>query len=327
MGKLLVTGGMGHVGYETVRQAAAAGHEVVAQFMSTFRDADAKAAGPRVTWARCDLADPYAVAMLAAEHRIAGCIHTAAVPNDVLCKPDPLRAVQSNVTAVGHLLETARRLGWRRFLTVSTGSVFQNLPDAVTPVSEETEPTPRTLYACTKRSAELLTEAYATTYGLSAATVRVSWIFGPPLAPSHFEGPRGPIPYFLRRALRGEPIRDPSGGDFAASFTFVKDCAAGLLAAYAAPDLKHRAYHLGSGRNETTFAVADAVRAAVPGAEVDIGPGAAPWTNFIVLRGPLACGRMADEFGFRPAHSLADGVAAFADWMRANPASYEDRRA
>ena len=322
MGKLLVTGGMGHVGYETVRQAAAAGLDVVGQYMATFRGADAEAVGQRVTWARCDLSDPYAVAMLAAEHEIEGCIHTAAVPNDVLCKPDPLRAVQSNVTATGYLLETARRLGWRRFLTVSTGSVFQSLPDHVTPVSEETVPTPRTLYACTKRSAELLTEAYASTYGVSAATVRVSWIFGPPLVPKTFDGPRGPIPEFLRRALRGEPIREASGGDFAASFTFVRDCAAGLLAAYAAPHMAHQAYHLGSGRNQSTFEVAEAVRKAVPGAEVEVGPGTEPWTRFIVLRGPLACTRMADEFGFRPAHGLDDAIAAFAEWMRAHPESH-----
>jgi nucleoside-diphosphate-sugar epimerase len=28
---------------------------------------------------------------------------------------------------------------------------------------------------------------------------------------------------------------------------------------------------------------------------------------------------MADELGYRPAHDLDAGIAAFADWMRANP--------
>ena len=319
MGKLLVTGGMGHVGYETVRQAAAAGIEVVAQYMSTFRPEDAEAAGPNVTWAQCDLSDPYELTMLSAAHDIEGCIHTAAVPNDQLAFPQPLRTFQSNVVATELLLETARRLGWRRFLFVSTGSVFQSLPDAVTPVSEAKVPAPKSLYAATKRSGEMMTAVYAATYGLSAATARISWIFGAPLVPRVFDAPRGPIPEFLRRALAGEGIREASGGDFAASFTYVPDCAEGLLTLYRADQLEHSAYHVGSGRNHTTFEVAEAVRAAVPGAVVEVGSGTAPWTETTVMRGPLECSRMAEEFGFRPRHSLSEAVAAFADWMRANP--------
>lgn len=319
MGKLLITGGMGHVGYETVRQAAASGIEVIAQYLSTFRKQDAEAVGPNVTWVKCDLSDPFELSMLASAHDISGCIHTAAIPNDKLGFPQPLRTFQSNVTATELLLEAARRLEWRRFIMVSTGSVFQSLPDAVTPVAEDTNPTPRSLYAATKHAAELMTSVYADTYGLSAATVRISWIFGPPLVPRKFDGPRGPIPEFLRRALKGEPIDEASGGDFAASFTYVSDCAAGLLALWQATSLKHSVYHLGSGRNHTTQEVANAVMRAVPDSTIEIGAGTAPWTDTTVMRGPLDCTRMVEEFGFRPQHSLDAAVAAFADWMRANP--------
>jgi UDP-glucuronate 4-epimerase len=318
MGKLLVTGGMGHVGYETVRQAAAQGRAVVAQVMSTFREADAEAAGPNVTWVRCDLSDPYELSMLAAAHDIDACIHTAAIPNDKLAIPQPLQTFRSNIAATQLLLETARRLSWRRFLFVSTGSVFQNLPDTTTPVPEDTAPTPRSLYAVTKRSSEMMLDVHAQTYGLSAATVRVSWIFGPPLVPRVFDGPRGPIPDFLRRALSGEAIREPTGGDFAASFTYAPDCATGLLALVDAERLAHTVYHLGSGRNHTTRDVARAVAEAVPGAVVEVGPGTAPWTETTVMRGPLSCERMAQEIGYRPRHGLGEAVAAFADWMRAN---------
>ncbi len=319
MGRLLITGAMGHVGYELARQAVARGIPVVGQYLSTFRKADAEALGPGITWAQCDLADPFGLTMLAAEHDIEGCIHAAAVPNDVLAIPAPLKAFQSNVAATGLMLETARRLRWRRFIFVSTGSVFQSLPDAVTPVPEDTAPSPKSLYAVTKRAAEMMVGVYARTYELSAATVRISWIYGQPLVPRCFDAPRGPIPEYLRRALIGEPIREASGGDFAASFTYVPDCAAGLLALWDAERLVHDTYHLGSGRNHTASEVAQAVRRAVPGTEIDVGPGTAPWTDSTVMRGPLSCNRMADELGYRPAHDLDAGIAAFADWMRANP--------
>lgn len=322
MGKLLVTGAMGHVGYETVRQATGLGIPVVAQYMTTFREADAERLGPRVIWVQCDLADPFGLAMLAAEHDVEGCIHTAAIPNDVVAIPQPLKAFQSNVVATGLMLETARRLNWRRFIYVSTGSVFQSLPDAVTPVPEDLPPSPKSLYAITKRASEMMVEVYARTYGLSAATVRISWIFGPPLVPPAFDAPRGPIPEYLRRALRGEIVDEPSGADFAASFTHVEDCAAGLLAAWNARALKHDTYHLGSGRNHSAADVAEAVRKAVPGSSLRIGPGTLPWTASTVMRGPLSCRRMDEEFGFRPPHDLDDGVAAFAEWMRSNPAAW-----
>ena len=324
MGKLLITGAMGHVGFELARQAVVRGIPVVGQYMTTFRAADAAVLGPGIVWAQCDLADPFGLTMLAAEHDIVGCIHTAAVPNDVLAFPAPLKAFQSNVTATGLMLETARRLKWRRFVFVSTGSVFQSLPDAVTPVPEDMAPTPKSLYAVTKRASEMMVGVYARTYGLSAATARISWIYGQPLVPSSFDAPRGPIPEFLRRVLRGEEICERSGGDFAASFTYVPDSAAGLLALWDAERLAHDTYHVGSGRNYTTFEVAEAVCNAVPGARIVIGPGTAPWTDTTVMRGPLSCARMSDEIGYHPSHDLVTGVAAFADWMRANPERWND---
>jgi nucleoside-diphosphate-sugar epimerase len=76
---------------------------------------------------------------------------------------------------------------------------------------------------------------------------------------------------------------------------------------------------VGSGRNYTTFEVADAVRAAVPGCALEVGPGTEPWTQSTVIRGPLDCERMRADIGFAPRLTLEAGVTQFATWMRANP--------
>lgn len=319
---LLVTGAMGHVGFEIVRQAVDQGLSVIAQYHNTFREADALALGDGVKWVRCDLSDPFEVAALAGTSGIDGCIHSAAIPNDKMGLPQPLRTFACNVAATQFLLESARRRGWRRFVLVSTGAVFQNWKDTRQPIPESETPTPRTLYGSTKRCSEILTEMYANMYGLSAAVVRISWVFGPPLVPREFDGPRGPIPEYLKRVLRGEAVLEPSGGDFAASFTYVADCASGLLVTYLSTKLSHTSYHLGSGENYTVSRVAAAIRSAVPSATVEIGPGVEPWTDFTVIRGPLSCERMKDNFGFVPAHSLESAIDDFAEWMRRNPASY-----
>ena len=316
---LLVTGAMGHVGAWVAQRAAARGLGVVGAYRTGFDTEKAAACGPRTQWVSLDLADAAAVERLAAGHPIDSCIHLAAVSNEAYARPDPLVAVEANVRATANLLDAARRHGWRRFVLVGTGSVFQHA-DAVSPIPEDAPPSPVNIYATTKHCAELVTRMYRTQFGLSAATVRISWVYGPPVATD--SPTRGPIPAFLRAALAGKPRRDPAGADFAASFTYVADAADGLLAACLAERLNHDVYHLGPGANFTAGQVAAAVRRAVPGATIELGPGTEPWTAYTKMRGPLTGRRLLDDTGFTVAHSLDSGIAAYAEWMHAHPESY-----
>ena len=314
---LLVTGAMGHVGREVVRQAAVAGATVIAQYRTTYRDSDVRALGSTVQWVSCDLTDGAAVEKLCETHAIDSCIHSAAVPNEKYARPQPLIAINANVGGTANLLDMARRKNWRRFLSVSTGSVFQDANDPTRPVLEDAPPSVTNIYSTTKYCGELLTTMYRSQFGLSAAIVRISWVYGPPLVTD--DPPRGPVPAFLRAALGGRPIRLPSGADFAASFTYVADVAAGLIAAWRCETLNHGVYHLGSGENYTARRVADAVRAAVPGAVIELGVGTEPWTTHTRMRGPLAGNRLFEDAGFRIGYSLEEGVRAYANWMRSNP--------
>lgn len=310
---LLVTGATGHVGGAIVRQAAQRGMPVIAVCRGRLPD---KAPGPPVTWVRCDLADANAVRGLMEHHGIDACIHAAAVSNEAYARPDPAGAVATNIGATANLLEAARRAAWRRFVLVGTGSVFQLGRDCAQPILEDETPAVASVYGTTKLGAEMLTRMYRSEYGISAATVRISWVFGPPVISD--QPTRGPIPSYLLRALQGVAIRE-GGADFAASFTYVTDAADGLLAVAAAPELRFPTYHLGHGVNFTAGQAAAAVRNAVPGAVIELSSGTDPWTRYTSLRGPLAGDRLRADTGYGPAHTLEAGVRAYADWMRAHP--------
>lgn len=316
---ILITGSMGHVGFEVVRQAAARGHAVVAQYRGTFRDADAKTIQGDVQWARCDLTKADDIAALLSENRIDGCIHTAAVPNEIFCRPDPLNAVNVNTAAVASLLDAARNHQWGRFIYVSTGSVFQNATDVTKPIFEDAQQAVTTIYSTTKYCGELITSMYRSQFNVPAATVRISWVYGPPLVTKQLDQSRGPIPFLLRSAIVGVPVHEKSGGDFGASFTYICDVAGGLLAAYEAKTLNHDIYHLGSGVNYSTSQVASAIKAIIPGAQIEIGPGTSPWTDNGRMRGPLSGDRLFNDSGWRPHYTLETGIAAFAEWMREHP--------
>lgn len=312
---LLVTGAMGHVGFAVARKAAADGRPVVAQYRSQFQADEAATLGANVKWVRCDLDDAAAVADMVRENAVAGCLHSAAVANEAFARPEPRRAIETNIGATANLLDAARLGGWRRFVMVSTGSVFQLRKDWVAPIFEDAAPEPANVYSTTKVAAESLVRMYRSEYQLAASSVRISWVYGPPIVSDHLM--RGPIPSYLMRSLKGAAI-DEGGGDFAASFTYIEDVAGGLLAALDAPALNHAVYHLGSGVNYSVREVAAAVRKACPEARIKTGPGTEPWTTYTAMRGPLAGEHLRTDTGFVPSYSLEDGIGAYANWLRAN---------
>ena len=312
---LLVTGAMGHVGFAVVRKAAAGGRRIVAQYRSQFQADEAATLGANVKWVRCDLDDAIAVADMVRENAITACLHSAAVANEAFARPEPRRAIETNIGATANLLDAARLGGWRRFVMVSTGSVYQLRKDTVAPILEDAPPEPANVYSTTKVAAEMMVRMYRREYQLSASAVRISWVYGPPIVSDHLM--RGPIPSYLMRALKGVEI-DEGGGDFAASFTYIEDVAGGLLAALDAKALKHAVYHLGSGVNYSVLEVAAAVRQAMPKARIKAGPGTEPWTTYTAMRGPLAGDRLRTDTGFVPAYALEAGIRAYADWLRAD---------
>lgn len=320
---ILITGGMGHVGYELIKQALRAGEDVIAQYHTTFRKKDADALVGNVRWVHCNLSNPADVEAMSKDPNVTGCIHTAAVPNDMVARNNPGESIMVNIGAVGSLLEAARLYKWTRFIYVSTGSVFQNVTNFNAPIFEDAIPFTTNTYSTTKLSGEVLTNLYRTQFNVSAASIRISWVYGPPLVPVLRQNPRGPIPLFLKYALAGIPIKELRGGDFAASYTYVADVAAGLFAAYKTDNLNNGIYHLGSGANYSTHDVAAAVKEAVPGSIISIGAGTEPWTDDTRMRGPLAGDNLFKDTGFKPHYSLSEGVKDFANWMRSNPETFK----
>ena len=152
---------------------------------------------------------------------------------------------------------------------------------------------------------------YRNEYQLSSASVRISYVYGPPNIPNPIVA--NPVPEFLKQAFLN------GGGDWSCSFTYIEDVATGLLAAYDAETLNHDAYHLGSGENYSTYQVADVVMAAVPGSKITVGPGLQPWGKTHGMRCPLGVGRLEQDAGFKTRYSLESGIEKFADWMKNHP--------
>jgi nucleoside-diphosphate-sugar epimerase len=159
---VLVTGGFGLVGSQTVRRLAELGRHVVATDLQT--DANRKAAtalpdGVQARWA--DLTDATQVQQLLTDVAPAAIIHLAAViPPPIYRNPAVARKV--NVDATATLVRAAEALpAPPRFVQASSNAVYgaRNPHRHAAPVTVDTPPNPTDLYGGHKLEAEELVRA------------------------------------------------------------------------------------------------------------------------------------------------------------------------
>jgi nucleoside-diphosphate-sugar epimerase len=136
--------------------------------------------------------------------------------------------------------------------------------------------------------------------------------------PAGLDGSRGPIPYFLIRAVRGEKVNEPTGGEFFANFTYVKDVAHALLLAYRKDSLPSNLYNVSNGEHYSAAQIVETIRRVLPGAEVSVGPGMQPWIDYTVLRGSFDITRIRTELGFEVQYPLERAIGDYAAWLKAN---------
>jgi UDP-glucuronate 4-epimerase len=173
-------------------------------------------------------------------------VHLAAQPGVRHSLVDPFAYVEANV--MGHLvvLELARRLKRLEHLVyASSSSVYGG--NTKLPFAEgDRVDHPVSLYAATKRSAELISESYAHLFGLPQTGLRFFTVYGPWGRPDM-------APWMFAEAiLTGRPVTLYDGGRLRRDFTFVDDIAAGVVGCldHPAEGRSPRLLNIGNHRSE-----------------------------------------------------------------------------
>ncbi len=116
---------------------------------------------------------------------------------------DPAVFLRTDVMGVHVLLEAAREHGVSRFLQVSTDEVYGSVAQGRS--REDAPLAPRSPYAASKASADMLVLAYVQTYGLPAIITRGSNTYGP------YQHPEKLVPLFVINLMDGKQV--PLYGD------------------------------------------------------------------------------------------------------------------
>ena len=321
---LLVTGGAGFIGANFVRYALKAdpGLAVVTLDALTYAGSRSTLAetGARHTFVEGDIADGALVKRTLSEYKVDGIVHFAAESHVDRSIHGPAAFVQTNVVGTFTLLEAAREV-WEgrrdvRFHHVSTDEVYGDLgPEA--PAFRETTPyDPSSPYSATKAASDHLVRAYARTYGLPVTLTNCSNNYGP------FHFPEKLIPLTILRALSGQPIPLYGDGQQVRDWLYVEDHCDAIWTVLTRAE-PGTTYNVGGGNQPTNLDLVHRICSLLD----DRQPERAPHARLVTFvkdrpghdrRYAMDTTRIRDDLGWRPRHSLAEGLEKTVDWMLAN---------
>ena len=324
--KLLVTGGAGFIGSAVVRQAVAAGHEVVnldaLTYAACLANVASVAEAPGYRFVQGDVRDGALLETVFVEHCPDAVMHLAAESHVDRSIDGPGAFIETNVIGTYTLLQAARGYWERqgrpeafRFHHISTDEVFGSL-GADGQFTEETPYDPRSPYSASKASSDHLVRAWGHTYGLPVVLSNCSNNYGP----YHF--PEKLIPVVILNALAGKPIPVYGAGENVRDWLFVEDHADALLTVVSKGQVG-RSYNIG-GENEARNI--DLVRM-ICALMDEMVPEGAPHDRLISfvedrpghdLRYAIDPKRMRGELGWRPSVTLEEGLRRTVRWYLDN---------
>ena len=198
--KLLVTGGAGFIGSNFVHYMLSRHqdyHVVVYDKLTYAGNLDNLVPlqdDPRFGFIKGDICDKETVEQAISEHQIDTIVNFAAETHVDRSIMNADAFIQTSVYGTYTLLEAVRTFGLERFHQISTDEVYGHVPAGHSSV-ESDKLDPRSPYAASKASADLLVSAYHVTYGLPVTITRGSNNIGP------YQYPEKAVPLFATNAI------------------------------------------------------------------------------------------------------------------------------
>ena len=316
---VLVTGAAGFIGHATAHRLLDRGEPVIGvDTLNDYYDPALKAARlatlearGRFAFHRMDVADHVALAALVEGSGIVRVIHLAAQAGVRYSIDQPFAYQHSNLAGHLSVLEACRNApGFEHLVYASSSSVYGDRPEGGQGFRED-DPTvsPVSLYAATKRSCELMSQAYAHLYRQPQTGLRFFTVYGPWGRPdmAYFS--------FARKMIAGEAIEVYGEGRMSRDFTFIDDIVDGVVGALDHPPVPgdHRILNIGDSRPVGLLTMIETLEAALG------------VTARKIMR-PMQPGDVTATFadisrinaltGYRPKVMLAEGLGRFAAWYR-----------
>ena len=235
----------------------------------------------------------------------------------------PGQFVETNIVGTFTLLEAARNYWLNenkslsknvRFHHISTDEVFGSLAEGQPSWTEEIPYAPNSPYAASKAASDHLVRSYGHTYGLPFTLTNCSNNYGP------YQFPEKLVPLMILNALDEKPLPVYGDGQQIRDWLHVEDhCEAIHLVLTRGSS--GSAYNLGGGNQPANLIIVETICDILD--EVRPRENGSSYHNLIQFvkdrpghdrRYAMDAGKIQQELGWRPRHSLTEGLRDTIDW-------------
>jgi UDP-glucose 4-epimerase len=297
--RLLVTGGAGFIGSNTVDALIAKGHGEVAVLDDLSAGKRAQV-NPKARFYEADLRNAEKVQQIIAQERPEVIIHLAAQMDVRRSVADPAFDAQVNLVGLLNLIEAARQHGLKRVIFSSTGGAIYGEQEQF-PCNEDHPCRPISPYGVAKFATESYLFFYKAQYGIDYVALRYANVYGPRQDP---HGEAGVVAIFCGRMLEEKAVTIYGDGEQTRDYVYVGDVVRANLAAVASP--VSGAFNIGTGI-ETTVNQLFSTLAKAAGSSLSAGYG--PARPGEQRRSVISPERAAKELNWRAEVSLENGLA------------------
>lgn len=289
--KAVVTGGAGFIGSHLVDGLVEAGYET--HVIDNLCAGKRELVNPKATLHVSDVRDLAGMGPLFDGADIV--FHLAALPRVQDSIDDPDLTHEVNVTGTLNVLLAASRAKVRRLVFTSSAATYGDQDKL--PLSEDSEPTPKSPYGLHKHIGELYAKLWNSVYGLETVSLRYFNVYGPR------QSAEGSYPLVIAKFMdlrkKGKPLTITGTGEQTRDFVHVSDIVrANLLAAESPKVGTGEVINIGSGIETSVREIAALIGGPVEHVPARLEPS----------RSVASVGKALELLGWRAEVDLKDGI-------------------
>lgn len=334
MKNVLVTGGAGFIGSNFVHYLLRMEREIrlvnldALTYAGNLDSLADVADDPRYHFVQGNICDADHVESVLRKHQIDTIVHFAAESHVDRSILGPRQFIETNVMGTFAMLESARSYWLRdkalslkdvRFHHVSTDEVFGSLAPGEPAWTEETPYAPNSPYAASKAASDHLVRSYGHTYGLPYSITNCSNNYGP------YQFPEKLISLIILNALEGKPLPVYGDGQQIRDWLHVEDHCEAIHLVLMRGKIGST-YNIGGENQPANLTIVETICDILD--EVTPESAYKPHRNLIQFvkdrpghdrRYDMDTHKISTELGWRPRHTLTEGLLNTVQWYLSHP--------